>query len=223
MISKEKLKENLQNIFQQINTTHSKAQLVAVTKTVDASTMRNLYELGVTHLAENRSHILLKKMTELGDIREEITWHFVGPLQRRQVKTIINEIDYLHSLDRLSLANEIQKRAEKPVKCFVQVNISGEETKGGLSPEELFSALEQIQTLDKIKVVGLMTMAPYDAADDVLHHLFKELRLLQEEAARKNLVNMPCKELSMGMSHDYPIALEEGATFIRIGQALFEF
>lgn len=222
MLTTEKLAQNLASIYQTIASNQPDAQLVAVTKSVDTQIMRQLYDMGVKHLAENRSQMLLTKQAELSDIQEKITWHFVGPLQRRQVKLIINEIQYLHSLDRLSLATEIQKRATHPVKCFVQVNVSGEETKGGFDPEELLTVIKKIQKLDKIIVVGLMTMAPYDTTEEELHHIFAKLRRLQVEVAALKLDNVPCKELSMGMSHDYSIALKEGASFIRVGQAIFQ-
>ncbi|TKI89177.1 YggS family pyridoxal phosphate-dependent enzyme, partial [Bacillus wiedmannii] len=128
--------------------------------------------------------------------------------------------DYLHSLDRLSLAKEIQKRADKKVKCFIQVKTSSEESKQGLAIEETVSFIQSLQELDKIEVVGLMTMAPFTEEEDEIRRCFKELRMLQTEVQELELLHAPCKELSMGMSNDYTIAIEEGATYIRLGTIL---
>jgi len=126
----------------------------------------------------------------------------------------------LHSLDRMSLAEEIEKRAVNPVKCFVQVNVSGEESKHGLSKEEVIPFIQSLEKFSKIQVVGLMTMAPNTDDKEVIRKVFRGLKELQQEIANLNLPYAPCQELSMGMSNDYEIAIEEGATFIRIGTAL---
>lgn len=197
-------------------------QVIAVTKTVSPDIMRNLYSLGIKAFGENRSDVLLKKQTALSDLEDHIEWHFIGRLQSRQVKTMINTIDYLHSLDRLSLAKEIQKRADATVRCFVQVNVSGEDSKAGFKPEEVKDALEALAAYDKIQVVGLMTMAPYDASEEALHTYFSKLKSLQVDMANLNLAHAPCLEVSMGMSQDFAIAIEEGATHVRIGSAFFK-
>lgn len=197
------------------------AELIAVTKFVDSQTTRLLYEMGQYHLAENRSDKFLAKLEDLADIKDQITWHFIGHLQSRQVKLIINQIDYLHSLDRMSLAKEIQKRADHPIQCFLQVNVSGEESKGGFAPDQVDEAVGNLKDYDKIRLVGLMTMAPIDANEADLHHYFQTLKNLQVRIAERGLAYAPCSELSMGMTRDYPIALSEGATFIRLGRALF--
>lgn len=195
--------------------------LVAVTKTVDTRIMSLLYENGIRHFGENRTQILLEKQKELKDL-PAIVWHFIGNLQTRQVKDVINTIDYLHSLDRKSLADEIEKRATKIVNCFVQVNVSGEATKSGIAPDQVVSFIKSLEGYSKIRVVGLMTMGPLEASCEALRFYFKTLRQLQILIADKEWLHAPCTELSMGMSQDYWIAVEEGATFIRVGSALFE-
>ena len=122
-----------------------------------------------------------------------MNWHFIGSLQTRKVKEIINEIDYLHSLDRLSLAKEIQKRADKKVKCFIQVKTSSEESKQGLAIEETVSFIQSLQELDKIEVVGLMTMAPFTEEEEEIRRCFKTLRMLQTEVQELELLHAPCK------------------------------
>src|SRR5690606_13849329 len=129
-------------------------------------------------------------------------------------------VDYIHSLDRLSLAKEINKRANKTINCFVQVNVSGEESKHGLSPEDTIPFIESLQQYSNIRVIGLMTMAPHTKDEMILRSCFKNLRQLQKDIQLLSLNNAPCRELAMGMSNDYEIAIEEGATYIRIGTAL---
>lgn len=216
------IKENIQQIEQTIQSLQPTAKLVAVTKSVSELEMREVFAAGIKDLGENRVPSLLEKQEALADIHEEIEWHFIGNLQTRPVKDMINQIDYLHSLDRIKLAKEIQKRADKQVKCFLQVNVSGEDSKSGFSPDEVIDAVSELAAYDKIKIVGLMTMAPIDATEDELHNYFKLLKETQVSVANKNFSHAPCTELSMGMSQDYEIALEEGATHIRVGTALYE-
>ena len=147
-------------------------------------------------------------------------WHFIGNVQSRKVKDIINQIDYLHSVDRMSIAKEIQKRANQTIDCFVQVNVSGEEVKSGVTPEELEDFIEEVAAYDKIRVIGLMTMAPFTEDTDVIRSVFRTLRELRDDISAQNLPHAPCTQLSMGMSNDYIIAIEEGATHVRIGTAL---
>ena len=146
----------------------------------------------------------------------------IGTLQRRKVKDVIQYVDYFHALDSLKLAEEIQKRSDRVVKCFLQVNISREESKHGFSKEELLELLPELATLDKIEYVGLMTMAPFEASSDELKEIFKATQDLQLEIREKQIPNMPMTDLSMGMSRDYKEAIEFGSTFVRIGTAFFK-
>lgn len=198
----------------------SEITVIGVTKSVDAQTARTLVENGVVNLAENRVDKLLEKKQALADL-SEVKWHLIGNLQRRKVKDIINEIDYFHALDSLRLAQEINKRANKVIHCFIEVNVSGEASKHGIAPEDLSQFIEDLAVFDKIEVVGLMTMAPYNETNSTIHGIFNTLKQLQIATHQKNLVNVPCTELSMGMSNDFPIAIEEGATYVRIGRLLF--
>lgn len=194
--------------------------VVAVSKYLDLPTTQALINTGVRHLGENRVDKFLDKYRQLE--ATDVTWHFIGSLQRRKVKDVINHMDYFHALDSLALAQEIQKRATKVIKCFIQVNISGEESKHGFTPSELLACLEDIAELDKLEVVGLMTMAPFEASDDELHQIFAQTRQLRDQIQEKQLKNMPLTELSMGMSGDFAIAIQEGASFVRIGSLFFE-
>lgn len=201
------------------NRTREEVTVVAVTKTKPVDQVKELYRLGYRHFAENRLEGLDEKQASL--TQGDIIWHFIGTLQTRKVKNVINRIAYFHALDRLSLAKEIDARAEQPVSCFVQVNVTGEMSKHGLSPADLIAFVHQLENYPKVKVVGLMTMAPIEATDIELQKCFKDLKQLQEKVAALGLVYAPCTETSMGMSQDYPIAIAEGSTFVRIGSAFF--
>ncbi|EOH93454.1 YggS family pyridoxal phosphate enzyme [Enterococcus haemoperoxidus ATCC BAA-382] len=221
------LVDNLEKINQEIRLACQKAArsdndvtMIAVTKSVGNDSAKELAELGIKNMAENRVDKLLEKKEALKNF-SSIKWHLIGNLQRRKVKSIINEIDYFHALDSLKLAEEIQKRSEKQISCFVEVNVTGEASKHGFRSEEVFDFINQLAEFDRIKVVGLMTMAPLDASEQVLHEVFSQLKKLQLAINNQHLSYAPCTELSMGMSNDFPIAIEEGATFVRIGTAIF--
>lgn len=207
------------NIEQAKQRTRAKqdVKIIAVTKEVDVERTQEAIDAGLHHLGENRPEGLSEKLTH---IEQAVSWHYIGSLQTRKVKQVINEVDYLHSLDRLSLADEIEKRATKVVKCFVQANVSGEESKHGLTREQVLTFIEALAGYTKIEIVGLMTMAPNTEDEQVIRNVFRELKLLQQQVVQLNLPYAPCTELSMGMSNDYEIAVEEGATFVRIGTAL---
>ena len=221
------LKENTERVFQQIKDASQQSgrevnsvSVVAVTKYVDVPTAEALLPLGVHHIGENRVDKFLEKYEALKG--RNITWHLIGTLQRRKVKDVIQYVDYFHALDSLKLAEEIQKRSDRVVKCFLQVNISREESKHGFSREELLELLPELATLDKIEYVGLMTMAPFEASSDELKEIFKATQDLQLEIREKQIPNMPMTDLSMGMSRDYKEAIEFGSTFVRIGSAFFK-
>ncbi|HEM6556991.1 TPA: YggS family pyridoxal phosphate-dependent enzyme [Streptococcus suis] len=195
-------------------------KVIAVTKYVDSSIANQLVNTGITHIGENRVDQFLEKYNALAD--KQLTWHLIGTLQRRKVKDIIPFVDYFHALDSVKLAQEIDKRATKIVKCFLQVNVSGEESKHGFAVSEIGASLAEISLLENIELVGLMTMAPIDATDDELDEIFSKIQEIQEELATRNLPRMPFTELSMGMSGDFERAIAHGATYVRIGSAFFE-
>lgn len=199
---------------------HNSVKIIAVTKYVDSSIAKELIKTGIDHIGENRVDKFLEKYEVLAD--ENLTWHLIGSLQRRKVKDIINYLDYFHALDSIKLATEIQKRANKPIKCFLQVNISREESKHGFMVEEIRQAIEAIRNYDKIELVGLMTMAPFDADKKQLDEIFSKAHALQKELSQLGIANMPFTELSMGMSGDYKEAILHGSTFVRIGTAFFK-
>ncbi len=220
------LVENADLVRQQVETARNKANrqdqvnVIAITKYVDVATTEALVKTGIQHIGENRVDKFLEKYQALKEY--DLTWHLIGSLQRRKVKDVINLVDYFHALDSVKLAQEIQKRAEHPIKCFLQVNISGEESKHGFAPDELDDVLAEIAQLDKIEIVGLMTMAPFEASQEELQDIFSKTHQLQKQLEKKQLKNMPFSELSMGMSRDFEVAIANGATYVRIGTSFFK-
>ena len=220
------LVENADLVRQQVEIARNKANrqdqvnVIAVTKYVDVATTEALVKTGIQHIGENRVDKFLEKYQALKEY--DLTWHLIGSLQRRKVKDVINFVDYFHALDSVKLAQEIQKRAEHPIKCFLQVNISGEESKHGFAPDELDDVLAVIAQLDKIDIVGLMTMAPFEASQEELQDIFSKTHQLQKQLEKKQLKNMPFSELSMGMSRDFEVAIANGATYVRIGTSFFK-
>lgn len=193
--------------------------VVAVTKTVGSATIRELATLGITDVGENRATDLLSKKAGLCDL--PLVWHFIGTLQSNKVKRVINEIDWLHSLDRESLAIEIQKHRQTKLNCFVEVHLTDEPTKAGLLPELVVEFCQNMVKYDKIVIVGLMGMAPLNADEGLIRDCFLTLARLRDQVRDLGLPHAPCKFLSMGMTNDYKIALACGATHLRLGRILY--
>lgn len=211
------IQKNIQDACIRSNRDFKEVTLIAVTKEVSVERTEEVIQNEIIHLGENRPEGLKKKLEA---ISANVKWHYIGSLQTRKVKSVINEIDYLHSLDRKSLAEEIEKRAESVKDCFVQVNVSEEQSKHGLSLDEAEDFIDMLKDYPHIRIIGLMTMAPNTEDKALIRNVFRTLKELQMKIAAKQFPHAPCKELSMGMSGDYEIAIEEGATFIRIGTAL---
>ncbi|MBD1379947.1 YggS family pyridoxal phosphate-dependent enzyme [Metabacillus arenae] len=211
------IKKNINHACSLSNRDPKEITIIAVTKYVSVERAKEALTNGVIHLGENRDDGLLHKYEQL---EGQPIWHFIGSLQSRKVKNIIDKVDYIHSLDRLSLAKEIHNRSNKKVKCFVQVNTSGEESKHGLKPDETIPFIQELKKYENISVIGLMTMAPNTDDEEVIRQTFRRLRNLRNEIQLLALPHAPCQDLSMGMSNDYEIAIGEGATFIRIGSSL---
>ncbi|MGN1386355.1 MAG: YggS family pyridoxal phosphate-dependent enzyme [Bacillus sp. (in: firmicutes)] len=211
------VKEKIKQACERSGRNEEEIKVIAVTKYVSIERTQEAIDAGIHHIGENRIEGLREKQNAVSG---QADWHFIGSLQTRKVKDVVAHADYVHSLDRLSLAKEIQKRAAGPVRCFVQVNVSGEESKHGMAPEEVIPFIEELASMDRIIVVGLMTMAPFTEDEQVLRSCFKKLKDLQLQVKSLELPHAPCEELSMGMSNDFEIAIEEGSTCIRVGTAL---
>ncbi|WP_438492478.1 YggS family pyridoxal phosphate-dependent enzyme [Paenibacillus sp. IHBB 3054] len=198
----------------------SDVKVIAVTKYVSLETVSAVLEAGLEDIAESRWQNAEHKWNALGN---KGTWHFIGHLQTNKVKDVIGKFQYIHSLDRFSLAQELHKKAEAAgidVNVFLQVNISGEDTKFGLSAEAVPGFLREIAPLHRVKVIGLMTMAPYEGDPELTRPVFRGLRELRDALNLLALTPEPIQELSMGMSNDFEVAIQEGATWVRLGTVL---
>jgi pyridoxal phosphate enzyme (YggS family) len=197
----------------------SDIQVIAVTKYATLERTQEVVESGCLHLGESRAQDATKKWAVLG---QQVNWHFIGHLQTNKVKDVLGKFTLIHSLDRLSLADELERKAAQlnlQVDCLVQVNVSGEESKFGLEPGALESFMEALIEKPHLCVRGLMTMAPYESDIEHTREVFRGLRQLRD-AWNEKYPNRPLTELSMGMSNDFEVAIEEGATMIRLGTIL---
>jgi pyridoxal phosphate enzyme (YggS family) len=193
-------------------------RIVAVTKTHGPEVVRQAYAAGLREVGENRVQEALAKQEALLDVPVE--WHLVGTLQRNKARHAAGRFALIHSVDRADLAMELDRRmaADNRQPVLIQVNCSGEAQKGGVAPESLPDLLDQLRTLERVQVMGLMTMSALTEDQGEQRRAFRQLRELRESAERQG---HQLRELSMGMSSDYPIAVEEGATIVRLGTILF--
>jgi pyridoxal phosphate enzyme (YggS family) len=195
--------------------------LLAVTKNVDEERIKTALSAGITALGENRVQEIMQKYDR---IPHTVSWHLIGHLQTNKVKYIIDKVSLIHSLESISLAQEINKRAEKAgrvMPVLVQVNVADEDTKFGLAPEETVDFIKEVMTLPYLKISGLMTIGPFvDQAEEV-RPVFRQLRELRDTIKQMELPGVSMDYLSMGMTNDYQVAVEEGANIVRIGSAIF--
>ncbi|CEN76694.1 pyridoxal 5'-phosphate-dependent enzyme [[Clostridium] sordellii] len=216
------IKNKIDKACELSNRNKEEVTLIAVSKTVDVDAIKEAINSGATDFGENKPQELARKFETIGD---NVNWHLIGSLQTNKVKYIIDKVYMIHSIDRLSLCDEIQKRAEKIgkiVNCLIQVNISKEESKHGILEE---NAIDFVKIISKnypnIRIKGLMTMAPNTDDKELVRSVFKGLKDLAIKIDKENIENISMDELSMGMSNDFEIAVEEGATFVRVGTSIF--
>lgn len=215
-----KIEERIEAACKRAGRKREEVKIVAVTKYVDAAAIGDLLSVGIEHIGENRVQDALPKMEQYGD---QGTWHFIGHLQTNKVKDVVGKFACIHSLDRLTLAEAINKRAGQlgiVVPCFVQINVSGEETKFGLRPNDVLAFFAETSNMKHIKVIGLMTMAPHAEDPEDARAVFRELREWRDRVGELPYDNVEAVELSMGMSGDFEVAIEEGATYVRLGSVL---
>lgn len=196
-------------------------KLIAVSKTKPVSMLREAYDLGCRDFGENKVQELVEKYEQLP---KDIRWHMIGHLQRNKVKYIVDKVCMIHSVDSLRLAEEISREAVKhnvTVSVLVEVNVAEEESKFGVTAQETLPLVEQIAKLPNIVVKGLMTIAPYVENPSENRLYFEKLKQIYVDIIQKNIDNVSMEELSMGMTGDYEVAVEEGATYIRVGTGIF--
>jgi pyridoxal phosphate enzyme (YggS family) len=216
------VQERIDDAAQRSGRSGSEIQLVAVTKYVDTETTRDMFDSGAIVLGENRPQVLEEKAVALAEL--PIEWHMIGNLQRNKVKRTVAHASMIHSVDRNSLLDAIEKAAtdaEKVVQCLLEINVSGESTKHGYQASELREAIEYAITKPSIRIEGLMCMAGLDGNLDDARREFALLRELRDQHADVKTDNVNLTELSMGMSGDFEIAIEEGATLVRVGSVLY--
>ncbi|WP_029321848.1 YggS family pyridoxal phosphate-dependent enzyme [Butyrivibrio sp. AE3004] len=215
------VEENIQAACERSGRDRNSVTLIAVSKTKPVSDIRKAMECGITVYGENKVQEIRDKTEE---IKEPLHWHMIGHLQTNKVKYLPGKVDMIHSVDKLSLAEEIEKQAAKNnlvMDVLCEVNMAGEDTKFGLTPEETPDFVRTIASFPHVRVRGLMTIAPYTDNPESNRVYFKGLRELLENLKNENIPGTQLDTLSMGMTGDYEVAIEEGATFVRVGTGIF--
>lgn len=214
-------RQNMESACRRAGRGVEEVELIAVSKTKPIPMLLEAYEAGVRDFGENRVQELLEKYEALP---KDIRWHMIGHLQRNKVKYLVDKVYLIHSVDSLRLAREIQKEAEKKqtqVNILVEVNVAGEKSKFGSSREETIRLVREIALLPSVQIQGLMTVAPYVEDPEANRGIFANLRQLAVDIKRENIDNVNMHVLSMGMTGDYQVAVEEGATYVRVGTGIF--
>jgi len=205
--------ERIARACQRADRSPDEITVVAVTKAVEPSAIADAFKLGIRHFGENRVQEAEEKIRQLSGLKPRPTWHMVGHLQSNKVKIAVEIFDIIHSVDSIRLAEAISRRTQQTLPILLQVNVSGETTKSGFSLAEVEPALEAISRLPKIEIKGLMTMAPMVTDAEQVRPVFRQLCSLRD--------SLRLEHLSMGMTDDFEVAIEEGATLVRIGRAIF--
>jgi pyridoxal phosphate enzyme (YggS family) len=187
--------------------------MIGVTKTVDSQVIQQAFQAGMRHFGESRIQEAEEKISQLTGLQPRPAWHMVGHLQTNKVKTAVEMFDIIHSVDSIRLAEAISEHARRGTPILIQVNMSGEAKKSGFSADEVGSAVAQVARLPHLEVKGLMTIAPYTNDPEQVRPVFRRLRTLRDA--------LGLEHLSMGMTDDFEVAIEEGATMVRIGRAIF--
>ena len=215
------VRENIKRACEKTGRNPEQVTLISVSKTKPVSMLEEAYAAGSRDFGENKVQEIMDKYPQLP---EDIRWHMIGHLQRNKVKYIIDKVSLIHSVDSLRLAQEISSQAEKKqveIDILVEVNVAGEESKFGISREETLKLIAEISILPHIHVQGLMTIAPFVTNPEDNREYFRQIRELAVDIRRKNIDNVNMSVLSMGMTGDYMVAIEEGATMVRVGTGIF--
>lgn len=216
-----KVQENIIKACEKAGRSKTDVELIAVSKTKPVSALMEAYENGCRVFGENKVQELVEKYEMMP---KDIKWHMIGHLQRNKVKYIVDKVSLIHSVDSLKLAEEISREALKKqvqVSILIEVNVAGEDTKFGVKPEETEKLVREIASLPGILIKGLMTIAPYVDDPEENRQYFGMLKQLSVDINQKNIDNVNMNILSMGMTGDYIVAIEEGATYVRVGTGIF--
>lgn len=215
------VQKNIEEACKKVNRDPDEVTLIAVSKTKPVEMLKEAYEAGARVFGENKVQEIVDKYDQMPS---DVKWHLIGHLQRNKVKYIVDKVAMIHSVDSLRLAETIEKEAEKKnvvVPILIEVNVAEEESKFGLKPEEVLPFIEQIADFSHIQIKGLMTIAPYVENAEENREIFRELKKLSVDIAAKNINNVTMSVLSMGMTGDYMVAVQEGATMVRVGTGIF--
>lgn len=216
-----KVQNNVKEACEKAGRSNTEVTLIAVSKTKPVSMLMEAYNCGCREFGENKVQELVDKYEVMP---KDIKWHMIGHLQRNKVKYIVDKVALIHSVDSLKLAEEISKEASKKqvqVSVLIEVNVAGEDTKFGVKPEETETLIRKIAVLEGIHIEGLMTIAPYVDVSEENRQYFATLKQLAVDINRKNIDNVNMNVLSMGMTGDYMVAIEEGASYVRVGTGIF--
>ena len=215
------MQKNINESCNKINRDPNEVTLIAVSKTKPVEMLKEAYDAGARVFGENKVQEIVDKYDQMPS---DVKWHMIGHLQRNKVKYIVDKVAMIHSVDSLRLAETIEKEAAKKaviVPILIEVNVAQEESKFGLKPEEVLPLIEQIADFSHIQIKGLMTIAPYVDNAEENREIFRELKKLSVDIAAKNINNVTMSVLSMGMTGDYMVAVQEGATMVRVGTGIF--
>jgi pyridoxal phosphate enzyme (YggS family) len=213
-----RVQERMEKAARRVGRDPEEIKLVAVSKTVEPARIKEAIEAGASILGENYVQEAQKKIEEIG---QSISWHFIGHLQSNKSKYAVRLFDTIHSLDSIPLAEELNRRAEQAdrrIRVLIEVNLSKEETKFGTDEEKILNLAKRVLQLDRLSLGGLMTMPPYFDSPEMSRPYYIKLREVKERLVKEGI---PIADLSMGMSNDFEIAIEEGATYVRVGTAIF--
>ena len=216
-----RVQKNINESCNKINRDPNEVTLIAVSKTKPVEMLKEAYDAGARVFGENKVQEIVDKYDQMPS---DVKWHMIGHLQRNKVKYIVDKVAMIHSVDSLRLAETIEKEAAKKaviVPILIEVNVAQEESKFGLKPEEVLPLIEQISDFSHIQIKGLMTIAPYVDNAEENREIFRELKKLSVDIAAKNINNVTMSVLSMGMTGDYMVAVQEGATMVRVGTGIF--
>ena len=215
------VQKNIEESCGNVNRDPGEVTLIAVSKTKPLEMLREAYDAGARVFGENKVQEIVDKYDHMPS---DVKWHMIGHLQRNKVKYIVDKVAMIHSVDSFRLAETIEKEAAKKnvtVSILIEVNVAQEESKYGLKPEEVLPFIEEIADFSHIQIKGLMTIAPYVENAEENREIFRELKKLSVDIAAKNINNVTMSVLSMGMTGDYMVAVQEGATMVRVGTGIF--
>jgi hypothetical protein len=215
----QKIKENITKACQRVGRDPSEVTIMGVAKAQPSEKIKEAHECGIHMIGENKTQEAEVHQAEQKDL--DIQWHFIGKLQKNKINRILRNFDFIQSVDGVKSLEHIHKRVSDVIEVFIEINIGDEKNKSGFTVDGLKKALNYIATLDRVKITGLMTIPPVGDDPEDVRPYFRMVRELKDEINGMKLSNFDIKHLSMGMTSDYEIAVEEGATIVRIGTALF--